>query len=193
MPRSKDIAVADRSRQRIVKIATDLIKKNGTCNTSLSDIARESGISKGTLYYYYPTKGELLFDIIYRHIKQVTKDLFSWISSVGGNTPPQGVLQVAYRYLAKARNRGGIHIFLIYEAVFNNPKLRERVAEMYQEWKHMLKDRLDSSLGNHRDNEILSELLLACLDGIIVQRALGVENIPIAGMTNYLFGAGVSE
>ena len=43
----------------IIKVATELIGKKGVEKTSLADIAREAGISKGTLYYYYPTKNDI--------------------------------------------------------------------------------------------------------------------------------------
>ena len=47
-------------KETILSAATDLIIKQGVKNTSLADIAKASNISKGTLYYHYSSKNDLI-------------------------------------------------------------------------------------------------------------------------------------
>lgn len=43
-------------RDRLVQVATDLFHHQGYENVSLSDVARESGVLQGNIYYYFKTK-----------------------------------------------------------------------------------------------------------------------------------------
>ena len=185
MARSKS-PTTDKNRQKIINAASRLIMQKGARQTSLSDISKEVGISKGTLYYYYPSKSELIFDITNRHMHQVTQDLITWISTIKEEIPPQKILQIVYSALLKVEKRGVLHLYLIQEAVSFSPSLQNRFVEIYAEWKKMLEEGLQKILGKNEDNHILAELILASLDGVIIQSTLGFKNLPIKDMTKYL-------
>ncbi len=54
-------------RTRIVDTAARLVHEHGFASTSLADIARESGVPLGNLYYYFKTKdaiGEALVEMV---------------------------------------------------------------------------------------------------------------------------------
>ena len=51
-------------KERIVQAALRLFAARGYHNTGIADILRESGINRGTLYYYFPSKKELGFAAI---------------------------------------------------------------------------------------------------------------------------------
>ena len=51
----------------ILGTAAQLFTRAGIHGTSLNDIAQAAGLSKGTLYYYYPTKEALVNDIAHTH------------------------------------------------------------------------------------------------------------------------------
>jgi AcrR family transcriptional regulator len=51
-------------RQRLVQTALKLFATHGYHNTSIADILRESGCTKGTLYYYFSSKEELGYAVI---------------------------------------------------------------------------------------------------------------------------------
>ena len=92
-----------------------------------SDIAREVGISKGTLYYYYPTKSELIFDITDRHVRQITSDLLTWLDNMQERVSPDRLLTAVYTTLSKAEKRGKLHLYLIQEAFTDSPSLLSRI------------------------------------------------------------------
>ncbi len=52
-------AGTDAKRERILKVAERLFHEQGYANTSLSQIARELGVSKPFVYYYFHNKQEL--------------------------------------------------------------------------------------------------------------------------------------
>lgn len=53
MPRTSD------KKERLLESAKDLIHKQGFNQTSLADIARDSGVPLGNVYYYFRTKDEI--------------------------------------------------------------------------------------------------------------------------------------
>src|SRR5690625_2414882 len=42
---------------------------------SMAQIAARSQVSKALLYHYYPSKAELIFDIIYSHLNELYDDI----------------------------------------------------------------------------------------------------------------------
>ena len=63
MKESKKEALIKFHRDNIIDGAEKLFFKNGVENTSMDDIARESGYSKATLYVYFKNKDEIVSSI----------------------------------------------------------------------------------------------------------------------------------
>jgi len=58
----------DDKRNAILQRSTTLFAEKGVDRASMSDIARECGVSKALLYHYYDSKDALLFDVIHTHL-----------------------------------------------------------------------------------------------------------------------------
>ncbi|MBI9107870.1 MAG: TetR/AcrR family transcriptional regulator [Spirochaetales bacterium] len=175
-----------KTREKIISAGARLIIKKGAENTSLSDIANECGISKGTLYYYYPTKSELIFEITNRHIKRLSEDIINWVGNMSEDLPPEKILQAVYSLLTRASKRGRLHLYLIYDGIAGNEESTARVREVYKIWKQTVKDGLSKIMKDNPNKDILAELILACLDGIFIQASLGIKDIPIDQMTQHI-------
>jgi AcrR family transcriptional regulator len=55
----------ERSREEIVSAARRVLLKNGIAATTLDAVAEEVGLTKAALYYYYPSKDALFFDVMF--------------------------------------------------------------------------------------------------------------------------------
>lgn len=175
------------TRLNILDAASKLITQKGVKETSLADISKEVGISKGTLYYYYSTKNDLIYDIADIHIRKITEELLSWIDNIESNTAPEKILKVVFEKILTAETRGKLHLYLVSDAVTSNTLLKQRFREKYKEWRVTLENGLRKVLKNKTaDCEILSHIMLATLDGLIMQWMLGVEEIPIDGIANFI-------
>ena len=53
-------------KERIITGALNVFKKSGVDNATMSDIARESGFGTATLYYYFPSKEDILIAMMER-------------------------------------------------------------------------------------------------------------------------------
>ncbi|MCD7034003.1 TetR/AcrR family transcriptional regulator [Metabacillus sp. GX 13764] len=63
-------------KTRITAAATKLFSANGVRNTTIGEIAKTAGIGKGTIYYYYNDKTEILLDCYMKHIKVTRQRAF---------------------------------------------------------------------------------------------------------------------
>lgn len=72
----------DGTDERILKAAAELYSERGVFGASLGDLAKQVGISKGTLYYYYPTKEALTAAVSERCLSGISDRLFNWVESV---------------------------------------------------------------------------------------------------------------
>ena len=61
----------DLNRETIVRCATRLFATQGYAGTSMSDLARECGISKPLLYHYVDDKYQLLLEIAEGHVSRL--------------------------------------------------------------------------------------------------------------------------
>ena len=63
----------ERRKQELLQIAYRLFISRGYENTSVDDIIAEAGIAKGTYYYYFETKEQMLEEVIGMMIEQETE------------------------------------------------------------------------------------------------------------------------
>ncbi|YCI79276.1 TetR/AcrR family transcriptional regulator [Bacillus sp. R1-10] len=75
MPRTpeENDRIRQASKEKIRAAAMELFIKQGYYATSISDIAKQAGISKGLLYNYYKGKEELLSEMVEARIKEVVE------------------------------------------------------------------------------------------------------------------------
>jgi AcrR family transcriptional regulator len=183
----KDTARKSRSnREKIIQAAAKLIIDKGVANTSLADIADEVGISKGTLYYYYSSKGDLIFDISVRHMEHITNTIISWVESQGRNEGAERVLRMVVETVLKSETRGYIHFYLIQEALSgNHESLRIRFTEEYDRWIDLIGQGMRLIMPENTDFETVSRIILSSIDGLLLQNLLGVGPIPLDSVGRY--------
>ena len=183
MARTKRIAGY---RDRIIRAASKLIVRRGIAYTSLNDIAAEMHISKGTLYYYYRSKSELIFEITERHIQRITAKLFNWLEQSGAANTPEEVLEQVIRTFVESETHAQMHAYLIQEAFISNPALMQRFRTAYDHWTEMMERGIQQVLEPSGNYAGVARLIIATLDGALLQRLLNVPKIPLKAFSHYL-------
>ncbi|MDZ7830431.1 MAG: TetR/AcrR family transcriptional regulator [Desulfobacterales bacterium] len=174
-------------RQQIIEAATQVIVQKGIDKTSLTDIAQAAGISKGSLYYYYASKNDLIFDITEAHISQISSNLFDIIENHHDNAEWKDILNILFERIMAAETRGRLHLYLLQQALNGNDELAERFRNKYRDWNVMIQTgfaKIDPS--GAADNKVLSTLIITALDGCLIQSMLGLEISPWTEIINYL-------
>lgn len=73
----------ERSRDEIVDAARRVLLRNGIAGTTLDAVAKEVGLTKAALYYYYPSKDSLLFEIMYVNLEMQTNAIRDAVAQAG--------------------------------------------------------------------------------------------------------------
>ncbi|GAB4373695.1 MAG: TetR/AcrR family transcriptional regulator [Spirochaetales bacterium] len=173
------------NRDRILFTAARLIKERGVSNISLSDIAKAVKISKGTLYYYYPSKHDLVFDIAEQSMNHMTQKIFQWMEKSKEDVPPDEILKIVYDTILRAKSRGQIHFYLMLEAL-SDATLRERFCQEYGRWRDMILYGLNRILPNGKANPVLAQIILASIYGFLLQTLLGMGKPPLDQISRFL-------
>jgi AcrR family transcriptional regulator len=157
-------------REQILLAAENLIARRGTDNTSLLDIANKTKLSRGTLYYYFPTKQSLLLAVTDRHMDAVTTQFFKLINDQS-ITKPEDILQALFSLVLFDRRLGGIHAHLLQEAAHGNRMVRRRIALRYRAWNHLIVNEF-ARLGIVTKRKQKAAFILAVIDGLVVRQLL---------------------
>ena len=174
-------------KEHILDIAINLITHNGIKNTSLSDISKAAGISKGTLYYNYSSKDDLIFDIADVHLNIITDAVLECVKNIEKNSSKDELINLILRKIATIGSTGRIHMYLLCEAITGNDSLRERIKVKYIQWRTTLQDEIYKNLSEDIDEaEAFSFLLISIVDGLVVQSILKTEKLPYEKIASFL-------
>lgn len=184
--KKKENSRRTKKKQTIIEGASRLILQKGVDNASLAEIAREIGISKGTLYYYYATKDELVFDIAENHIEKISDDLFALIDQDGGPNSLETALTALVEAILKAETRSRMHLYLIREALTGNQVLKDRFVMTYRRWFEWMQEGLEKTLRRKNEFDILAPILVAVLDGFVIQSMLKVQELRVKNIVHCL-------
>jgi len=167
-------------RNKIMRAAGELMAEKGIKETSLKDIAKKTKISAGTLYYYYSAKEDIIYDIADNNLKQITDGLLNWIDHTDAEKSREQILKTVFERILAAETRGKLHLYLISEAGTANLALKQKFTERYADWRKTLMFGLNKVLKNDAtDNNSLAYLILAAIDGLIIQNMFSDESMPI--------------
>jgi AcrR family transcriptional regulator len=166
------------NRRKILETAMDMIGRKGVDKITLSGISEASGISKGTLYYYYSTKNDLIFDIADLHMEKITQALFNMIDDNGSLTWER-LLTAFFTTLLSSDARSRLHIYLVNEAISGNESLKKRFQSTYRQWFDMVDEAFAKMQEHERYTEAHSKLLVAAVDGFILQTLLDTDKTRI--------------
>ena len=107
----------------IKSVCIDLFFKKGYFATSISDIAKGSGIQKASIYYHYASKEDLLFHILKSIMNDLTTTLKQRLAAVSG---------IEQRIRAAVRGHVCFHLERQRENFIANSELRGLTAEHYR-------------------------------------------------------------
>jgi len=93
------------NRETILHAAESVILRKGFSATSMDDVAREAQFSKATLYHYFRSKAELIFEILIHFLEDLDNGL---LAIQAKDEPVKGKLvesiRLAFRFYAEKEN-----------------------------------------------------------------------------------------
>lgn len=171
--RNKDV---EETRENIRKTASGLFMTGGVHATSLADIAKAAKLSKGTLYYHYPSKEYLVLDIAEEHFGRMTETIFAWIDNIREDMSATEALQPLSDNLLQNKDSMKLHFALISEALREEGTLSRRIYAKQREWSVMLEvGALKITGAGGKRFRAFSRGYLALLDGLALHMLLNEQ------------------
>ncbi len=165
-------------REAILDVASSLFLQGGIHAVSLQDIAAVANLSKGTLYYYYPTKESLVMELARNNVEHITDMLFSWVDSLSRGDDVQSALLSLVDTLIEDGLLGGLHAVLCSEAAIGNVDLSQLLCASYKEWTVMFEVGVLKMQPQDASNiRTKSGMFFMMLTGYILQRQSGIIDL----------------
>lgn len=161
-PRNENI------KEKILTATEELLASEKMSDISLADIARQAGIAKGTLYYYYKNKNDLLFDITDKYLGQQYQDLIEWTEDESKDTSLHRLIKYV---LQRDVDTANLRLHLFYDAAAGNEELRKRLLERYSDFAKILAQKI-SERTSDISPEYLAWLLLLLSDGLFIHKTI---------------------
>jgi AcrR family transcriptional regulator len=118
-PRASDY---QQQRAQILRHAVEAFAQNGYASAGMLEISKRCGLSKATLYHYYPTKEALLFDALDQHTKALMS-LGAQLEQTHVNDEPAIALRELVRgFMRRYRDAHDLHRVLLNGPSFLAPE-----------------------------------------------------------------------
>ena len=162
------------SSAQIVQAAIRVLARQGYARTSLMDIAREAGMSKGAVHYHFPTKEALIRVVLNTACDAVAhRTVAAWGT---GDRPFEALRSSLYelwRVRAERTDEALVVADLLAQSLYDD-SLRPELAEYYrfasgQVHEHLMQHLVAVGLRPKVPPEVLSRILIGLLDGLVMQ------------------------
>jgi AcrR family transcriptional regulator len=177
-----------RRREQILDAALACFARQGYHTTSIGDIVRESGLSVGALYTYYPAKEELFLAVASRRTQQALGRLKQLFQQPGGIVDKaedaatvffdqlQDELGSYARVSSEFWNAATLSEQLQRQREWLCESVRGFVRELLSEAKRRGEIRQDV------DIPAMTELIMALNDGLLLHHASGLQPVALSAL-----------
>jgi AcrR family transcriptional regulator len=165
---------SDLTRKRILFTALDLFFENGYAHTTLNDIAKTCGLTRGAIYWHFKDKADL-FMALGRHIDYNGIDINKILNEPSLNL--KELLNNIIYYFSKLESDNNYWKFycLIHYKIEWNVELEPLLVQFREEYKGMLNAlrlilerlKVDGSLRNNINTEDVALGTMAFIEGLI--------------------------
>jgi len=162
------------SSQQIIDAAIRVLARQGYAKTSLLEIAKEAGMSKGALHYHYPTKEALIHAVLETACNAVqTRTMQAWSPSDN----PFAALRKSLEELWATRAERSDEALVVADLLalsLSDESLRPKLAEFYELGAEQIRAYLEQNLISlglepRISLEILPRIVIGLLDGLVMQ------------------------
>ena len=171
---TKERQLSGEKAQRIVDAMRDSVARRGAAGSTFEHVAREAGVSRGLLHYYFGTKERLLVEVVRRDTELRIARLDQMLAEA---KTADGVLDVLVSSLTDMIENDPGYFLLLYElfsAGRRNPDIQHEVGQLFEATRsHVAKvfrAKEDEGILSLRfDAEAVVAYLLAVADGFALQ------------------------
>ncbi|HEX3361190.1 MAG TPA: TetR/AcrR family transcriptional regulator [Solirubrobacterales bacterium] len=171
---TKERQLSGEKAQRIVDAMRESVARRGAAGSTFEHVAREAGVSRGLLHYYFGTKERLLIEVVRRDSDLRIERLDEML---GEATTADAVLDVLVKSLTDLIDNDPGFFLLLYElfsAGRRKPEIQHEVGQLFEATRShvakVLRGKEEEGILSLRfDAEAVVAYLLAVADGFALQ------------------------
>ena len=161
--------------QRIIAAMRESVGKRGAAGSTFDHVAREAGVSRGLLHYYFGSKERLLVEVV-RHDADVRialmEERIAGADSVDGIIA--GLVHGLEEFLEDESSGSQAVLYELISASRHSEEIRAELAELYRRWRAALTEALREKeragiVKLQADPETVASVLCALGDGLGMQ------------------------
>jgi AcrR family transcriptional regulator len=165
---TKERELSGDKAQRIVDAMRDSVAQRGAAGSTFEHVAREAGVSRGLLHYYFGTKERLLVEVVRRDTELRTDRLDEQLAGAKSVDDVLGALVASLTDMID--NEPGFFLLLyeLFSAGRRNPDIQKEVGQLFEKTRSHVAEVLRS-----KEEEGVLSLRFAAEDVVSYLFALG--------------------
>jgi AcrR family transcriptional regulator len=165
---TKERELSGDKAQRIIDAMRDSVARRGAAGSTFEHVAREAGVSRGLLHYYFGTKERLLVEVVRRDTELRVERLDARLAPAKTG---DGVIEALVSSLTEViENEPGFFLLLyeLFSAGRRNPDIQREVGQLFERTRSHVAEVLRS-----KDEEGVVSLRFSAEDIVSYLFALG--------------------
>lgn len=161
-------------RQDILIAARAVFEAKGYAEATVDEIAARAGVSKGSIYNYFASKSDILRNVLADALESGRAEVDDLArAELPAAEKLQRLLDYVFEGMNASSHSNGIVIEL-WAAAVRQAELADAVARIHSHWRGHIREIVergvrDGEFGSHIDPVDVSSLILAAINGGLVQ------------------------
>jgi len=162
--------------EKIQNAALKLFIKKGITGTTTKEIAKKAGVSEGTIYNYFESKGDLAYKLFVRHMDRFRDLLTESTSSTEG---PDGKLTTAIRaFFGFAQNNPDAYAYIMighYTELQKMPYEKKKPRDIFVD---IIGEGIREGIFTDKDKNLGAAFVIGMVTRVILFHTSGMIDIP---------------
>jgi AcrR family transcriptional regulator len=166
----------DTRREQILDAAAKMFIAQGYENSSVDDIAKLAGLSKGSIYWYFRSKLEILFELTDRCVEESQHAI---VRMAAADKYGIEALYKSHRELYELDQQYPDRDMLfgqLYALASRYPEIRERLVEYHRRWdttsEQLIQRAVENGLLKPIDGKLLGQAISCLYNGIHLRKQI---------------------
>lgn len=160
--------------QRIIAAMRASVGRRGAAGSTFDHVAREAGVSRGLLHYYFGSKERLLVEVVRQDCEVRTQVMRGRVAAAATAEEIVSALVVGLEEFIEDELANQSLVYEMLSASKHSEEIRAEMAELYRTWRATLADGLrekesEGVIALEADPEAVASILFSLGDGFGIQ------------------------